>query len=130
MYCIGCGIFVLHGELIEISRNQVLETRDWTNAVTDAQTLTTGVRGGIVIVLGTPPAFLQPLDNSLWTYTASNLVADTLATPSYEPGLPAVRIEHNVVRVPLAYALAILGLGPFSIANNHLGCGGLVRLRY
>ena len=26
----ACGIFVLHGEMVEISRNHVLETRDWT----------------------------------------------------------------------------------------------------
>lgn len=124
-----CGIFVLHGEMIDISRNQVLETRDWSAAITDASTDTAGVRGGIVIILGTPPTFPQPLDNSLWGYTNVSSVGATnaISTPIYEPGLPAVRIEHNVVRVPLNYALAILGLGPFSIVNNHLACGGLVR---
>ena len=25
-----CGIFILHGEMVEISRNHVLETRDWS----------------------------------------------------------------------------------------------------
>ena len=35
-------------------------------------------------------------------------------------------MEHNVVRVPLGHALLIRGLGPFTIVNNHLACGGLV----
>lgn len=123
-----CGIFVLHGEMIEISRNQILETRDWNGAIPQA-TVSNGARGGIVIILGTPPTFPQPLDSSLWGYTKASAAGATNATstPIYEPGLPAVRVEHNVVRVPLNYALAILGLGPFSIVNNHLACGGLVQ---
>ncbi len=112
-----CGIFVLHGEMIEISRNRVLETRDWTG-VSEQKIAGTGARGGIVILMGTSPTFPQPPDYSLY--------AARSATPTYEPGLPAVRVEHNVVRVPVNYTLAILGLGPFSIVNNHLACGGMV----
>ena len=113
-----CGIFILHGELIEISRNRVLETRDWMSGPSEA-VAGTGPRGGIVIALGTPPSFSQPAAYSVWA--ARN------ATPTYEPGLPALRIEHNVVRVPLNYALEVLGLGPFSIVNNHFACGGMIR---
>ena len=120
------GIVVVHGEMIEISRNQVIETRDWNNATVGKGTSSGGVRGGIYILLGTPPAISQPLDSSLWGYTDVAGAANTLSTPIYEPGLPAVRVEHNVVRVPLSYALAILGLGPFAVVNNHLSCGGLV----
>ncbi len=124
-----CGIFVLNGEMIEISRNQVLETRDWTKASEGEATSSGNPRGGIVILLGTPPAFPQPLDDSLWGYTdqAQAGAINTLSTPIFEPGLPAVRVEHNVVRVPLYYALEVIGLGPFAIVNNHFGCGGLVR---
>ena len=123
-----CGIFVVHGEMVEISRNQVLETRDWSEAAESKGTSSAGVRGGIFIYFATPPAFSQPLDNSLWGYTHVDQAGATnaISTPIYEPGLPAVRVEHNVVRVPLSYALAILGLGPFTIVNNHFGCGGLV----
>jgi Family of unknown function (DUF6519) len=113
-----CGIFVLHGEMIEISRNQVLETRDWTNA-SESAAAGTGPRGGIVIALCTPTSFSQSAVYSLWA--ARN------ATPTYEPGLPSLRLEHNVVRVPLNYALEVLGIGPFSIVNNHLACGGMIR---
>jgi len=64
----------------------------------------------------------------LWGYTNATLVGatNTISTPIYEPGLPAVRVEHNVVRVPLHYALEIFGLGPFTIVNNQFACGGLV----
>jgi hypothetical protein len=123
----ACGIFVLHGEMLEIGRNQVLETRDWNKASTAGQT-SSGVHGGIIILLATPPSFGQLLDSSAWgsagPASAGNINA--LATPVYQPGLPAVRVEHNVVRVPLNYALAIFGIGPFTVANNHLTCGGLV----
>jgi len=64
------------------------------------------------------------LDTSVWApdYGAGE-------APIYEPGVPAVRVEHNVVRVPVSYALEIWGLGPFSIVNNHLSCGGMVPVR-
>ena len=112
-----CGIFVLHGEMVDISRNRVLETRDWTG-VNESKIPGGGARGGIVILMGTAPTFPQPPNYSL--YQARS------ATPTYEPGLPAVRVEHNVVRVPVNYTLAILGYGPFSIVNNHLACGGML----
>ncbi|SPF40910.1 conserved hypothetical protein [Syntrophobacter sp. SbD1] len=118
-----CGIFVQHGEMIEISRNRVIETRDWSGAVTETSTSTGGLRGGIFILLGTPPVFPQLLSTFA---TSSAETSGGSSIPIYEPGLPAVRVEHNVVRVPLNYALAINGQGPFSIVNNHLGCGGLV----
>ena len=114
-----CGIFVLHGELLEISRNQVLETRDWSKVSTAAKA-SSGAHGGIVILLATPPTFGQPFTTS----AAGNINA--LAAPVYEPGLPAARVEHNVVRVPLNYALELIGIGPFTVANNHITCGGLV----
>lgn len=122
-----CGIFVLHGELIDISRNQVLETRDWTQGSEDAPASDGSLRGGIVIMLGTPPTFTQPLDQSAWV--PANAAANADSTPTYEPGLPAVRVEHNVVRIPMAYTLFIVGWGPFSIVNNHLASGGLVLAR-
>jgi hypothetical protein len=42
----------------------------------------------------------------------------------FEPGLPALRIEENVVRVPLGQALGVIGYGPFAISDNHFSCGG------
>jgi hypothetical protein len=115
-----CGIFLLHGEMVEINGNHVMETRDWSQASANALTSTGGSRGGIVVILATPPAFTTTAALSTWSTGAS---ADS---PSYVPSLPALRIENNTVRVPLGETLAALGFGPFSIQNNHLSCGGTV----
>ncbi len=118
-----CGIFILHGEMLEVSRNHVVETRDWDANSGDAITLT-GLHGGIVVLLCTPPTFSATNNANLFG-TASGL-ASNHTPPVYEPTLPALRVEHNVVRVPLGEALAAVGYGPFSIVNNQLGCGGTV----
>jgi hypothetical protein len=112
------GIFVLIGEMVEISRNQVLETRDWTETASNEITANPGgIHGGIVIAIVTPPSITD----------ASAYVASSKAL--FEPGLPALRVEENVVRVALGQAFVALGLGPFAISNNHFTCGGTLRGR-
>ncbi len=124
------GIFVLNGEMVDISRNQVLETRDWNAAALEAGPTSASVNGGIVLALVTPP--MLP-DSSPAQGVFSSESAATSKNPFgggiYEPGLPAVRIEENVVRVALGYGLAAIGYGPFAISNNHFTCGGMVRGR-
>jgi hypothetical protein len=127
-----CGIFVLHGEMIEISRNHVIETRDWAMDSTDVQKSAGGVRAGIMILLVEPPTLNASYSASPWAPASSSgaslsNASSAIFSPVYEAGLPALRIEHNVVRVPLGETLAVLGFGPFSIVNNHFGCGGTVR---
>ena len=115
----ACGIFVLHGEMVEISRNHILETRDWAGRRNEQPG--DGLRGGIVLLLVTPPSF-----KTLNPYTK---IADTAVgslTPLYLPNLPALRIEHNTVRVALGQALIAAGFGPYSVVNNHLATGGTV----
>jgi len=115
-----CGIFVLVGQMIDISRNQVLETRDWN--LTGQYDVAPGLlRGGIVIAAATPPPFVNPaslyLKAQIAEYTA----------PSFVPAVPALRVEHNVVRVASGEALEVFGFGPFSIVNNHLSTAGTPR---
>jgi hypothetical protein len=117
----ACGIFVLNGEMVEISRNHVLETRDWV-APRD-QAAISGMRGGIVLFLVTPPAI--PTSNP---YADPNTLKGGLAPSAFLPNLPALRVEHNTVRVALGNALEALGYGPFSIVNNHLASGGRVKV--
>lgn len=117
-----CGIFVLHGQMIDVGRNQVLETRDW-NLSAQEQVSPTGIRGGIVVAAATPPSFATA--GSLYG-NANNLVG-AYAAPSFVPGVPALRVEHNVVRVASGDALEAAGFGPFSIVNNHLSTAGTVR---
>ncbi len=136
-----CGIFVLNGEMVEISRNQVLETRD-LDRTGQAPDRTGNVRGGIVIYFVTPPSLQEIAGSSTpppppapapaagalpKTQVPSPTFSATDAAflrPTFEPSLPALRIEHNVVRLALGQALTVLGYGPFSIVNNHLSTGG------
>jgi hypothetical protein len=110
-----CGIYILNGQMVDISHNQVLETRDWGAETTSADEPANSVRGGIVALV-TPPSFTSPFapgDNAV-------------GIPIFEPTLPAVRVEHNNVRVPLSETLRLLGFGPFSIVDNQLCCGGTI----
>jgi len=118
-----CGIYILHGELVEINRNRILEERDWVEGSTAEEQPNTA-RGGIYIAAVTPPSFPGTLTNALWT-----LNSDVFTNPIYEPSLPALRVEHNVVRVPLSTTLYAFGSGPFSIVDNHLSCGGTVKAK-
>jgi hypothetical protein len=118
-----CGIFLLNGEMVEISGNHVLEPRDWSKASETALTATGGPRGGIVIAMATPPAFTSDYAYSHWNVD-TNLAAAQL--PSFIPSMSALRVENNTVRVPLGIALEAVGLGAFAIQNNHLSCGGTV----
>lgn len=128
-----CGIFVLHGEMVEISRNQIRETRDWNADSIVGVTTSNQTRAGILMFLVTPPT----LEGSAWRSSLGAQKIDwTLFTsnelqrenPIYEPGLPALRIQENVVRVAIGLALAAFGYGPFAISNNHFGSGGPVNL--
>jgi len=106
------GIFLLHGETVEISRNQVIDNRDWADASAPDQTGNPKeTMGAISILIVTPPTL------------ASDLTGFQ-ALAVYEPGLPALRMEENVVRVPLGEALIAQGFGPFAISGNHFSCGG------
>jgi hypothetical protein len=109
------GIFVLIGEMVEISRNQIVETRDWTQAASNQTPANPGgIHGGIVIAIATPP--------SVTNTTSLTAISKTF----FEPGFPALRVEENVVRVALGQAFAAIGFGPFAISNNHFTCGGTI----
>jgi hypothetical protein len=106
-----CGIFIFSGEEVEISRNQVRETRDGGSTTFPAPSVTGGYQAGIAVEIVTPPL---------------DAVAAAGEVPIYQPGLPALRVEQNVVRLPLGPAIFVFGYGPFSIVNNHLSSGGTV----
>ncbi len=103
-----CGIYVLHGEGVEISRNTILEMRDWSAASSETAVRAVDSRAGICI------GMVSPTSES----------GSTRGTPVYLPGTPALRIQENVVRVALGPALLVYGTGPFSIADNHFATGG------
>jgi hypothetical protein len=109
-----CGVFILAGEGIEISRNRILENRDWSYQGDGSSDPPSFPHAGVLVMWAAPP--VADLD--------IEIVPGGI--PIYAPGLPALRMESNVVRVPLGPALAVIGLGPFSILGNHLTSGGMI----
>jgi hypothetical protein len=118
-----CGIFVLHGEQIEISRNQILDLRDLSTA--DVKSLS-GYRAGICIVMVTPP----PKTAGLAAYLDSFATYDPRARQTrsaYLDDVPALVVQENIVKVPIGLALAVNGLGAYSIRGNQFATGGTVK---
>ena len=124
------GIFVLYGEMVDISRNQILETRDLSASKPDESAVKPSIHGGIILAVITPPTMYgssSAMSSSTPVIPTHDANPTLLATRLYEPGMPALRVEENVVRIPLGQALAAVGFGPFAISNNHFACGGTVR---
>lgn len=106
-----CGIYVLHGEGIEISRNRILN-----NGANDGQPsrgALPGPRGGIVISYGIAPR-LPFIPRQTFSIPAQN-------------GVPAVKVHDNCVSSPLGQALALIALGPVSVVGNQFTTLGLVQ---
>ena len=121
-----CGIFILNAEQAEISRNQVIETRDWTTIPPSPVAAIHGTQSGISILMATPPALNQTATTAAWSGSSSQGPITPTNLPVYQPGLPALRMEQNIVRVALGNSVSILGFGPFSITGNHFTTGGTV----
>lgn len=119
-----CGIFVLNGEQVEISRNQIVETRDWTADSNSNGSTDGGAQAGVLLMYVSPPPLDQNGDASVWASMSALGGSSTL--PLYQPGLPALTMHNNLVRVPIGRALEVVGIGPFSIANNRLSTGGAI----
>jgi Family of unknown function (DUF6519) len=131
-----CGIYIYHGHVVEISRNQISESRDLKTTRALAWENYGGRRAGIYIENVTPP----PLDiaaDSAWikaatisinqqTLAGSNTNSSGQEFPLYVSGIPALRIVDNTVRVAFGLALYVNGVGPFSILGNHFATGGAV----
>jgi hypothetical protein len=103
-----CGVFVLHGEGIDISDNRILNN----GAKTDqpGNTAKTGRRGGINIVLAIAPVVPTPIFRVL---------------APVENGVPAAKIHDNIVSQPLGRALWLTALGPVSVLDNHFTSRGV-----
>src|SRR5262249_25868410 len=115
-----CGIYVYHGETIEIDGNRIRETRDLADSSAERWASYGGKRAGIFIDLATPPSLDTSVD-AKWTeavkatYTTDASDAFRYQPPAYAPGDSALRIEDNTVRVAFGLALYAVVIGPFSI---------------
>ena len=101
------GIFVLHGEKIDISDNRILNNGPRTSG--NDEDARPGMRGGIVIGLSFKRAFHELFGEQ------------EFLTPD---GIPAVKIHDNIVTQPLGQALFIMALGPVSVVGNQLTSQG------
>ncbi len=126
-----CGIYVYHGQVVEISRNQIRESRDLTMTRAVEWSSYGGRRAGIYIENVTPPQ-LDTSSGSPWLRAyelntgESNSDSSSSDYPLYVSGIPALRIVDNTVRVAFGLALYVSGVGPFSILGNHLATGGAI----
>jgi hypothetical protein len=105
-----CGIFVLHAEGLEISRNRILNNGAKTEAGNAQAKI--GRRGGINIVYAVAPV--------------SPVRIGKLVLPG-QSGDPALKMHDNVVSVPLGQALNVTALGPLSVEGNQFTSRGVVQ---
>ena len=110
-----CGIFILHGEGVDISRNRILDNghKD-TDSAADAKA---GSRGGIVLVYAIAPTRLIRIGG---TRLPSGMA------PA-QNGVPAAKIHDNIVAQPLGSALLMNALGPVSVVGNQLTSQAVAR---
>jgi hypothetical protein len=106
-----CGVYVLHGEGIEISRNRILNNGA-NDGVPPQKGARPGPRGGIFIAFGIAPR-VPFIPNQVLSIPAQN-------------GVPAIKIHDNSVSAPLGQALALVALGPVSVIGNQFTSLGLV----
>ena len=105
-----CGVFVLHGEGVDISRNHILDNGH--KITPSAQGAKRGRRGGIVIAYALAPTRLVPILGLEEGAPVQN-------------GIPAARIHDNIVAQPLGPALLMNALGPVSVVGNQLTSQGV-----
>ena len=98
-----CGIFLLHGEGVDISRNLIQNNGARTEE--PASSAKAGPRGGIFIASCLAPSDRLPQRISQQGVTLPN-------------GVPALKVHENVVTAPLGRALTAMALGPVSVVGN------------
>jgi len=121
-----CGIFVLHAEGLEISRNRILNNGPKSGE--PASQAKIGARGGIHINYAVTPVVVftlggqtvGPIDAS-----GSPLTLRGRTVPG-QNGEPALKVEGNVVSVPWGQALSVTALGPISVVANEFTSRGVV----
>lgn len=104
-----CGVFVLHAEGADISRNRIVN--NGAKVFDEDLDPVRGMRGGVVVAFAM--AEIVPLGFSGVFVPRQN-------------GVPALRIHDNIVSQPLGHALFTMALGPVSVQGNALTSRGIV----
>jgi hypothetical protein len=103
------GIFVLHGEGLDLSANRIVN--NGAKTVQPPSAAKSGHRGGITILYCTAPTV--PVTIAQRDFATQN-------------GVPALRVHDNIVSVPLGRALSVTALGPVSVHANQFTSRGMV----
>jgi hypothetical protein len=111
-----CGLFALHVEGADLSRNRILE-----NGITTSESLAQkpkrGQRGGIIIMYALAPT----------QEVATPALIIVRKPPPDQIGIPAARIHDNIVTSPLGQSVFLNALGAVSVLNNQFTTRGVVQ---
>ena len=112
-----CGVFLVHGDGIDISRNRIL------NNGGQRSEKPSGPLGGVYIAMATAPVAVMGVPAEYYlgagVFFGQNPIAEAT-------GFPAVKVHDNIIGTPLGRALTIWALGPVSIVGNQLTSSGVV----
>ena len=103
-----CGIFIQHGEKIDISDNRILN--NGPKSVSTNAAVLKGIGGGVVIRWSFKQKMVEILKEKQF------FVPD---------GIPAVKIHENTITQPLGQAILIMAMGPVSVVGNQLTSQGV-----
>jgi hypothetical protein len=106
-----CGIFVLMGEGIEISRNHILNNGLRRAVGFEASDVKLGPRGGIFIAQARTPGI--------------DALPDLPRKVFFASGYPAAKIQENIVTVPFGRSLTLFARGPVSVVGNQFTSFGI-----
>lgn len=112
-----CGVYVLHGEGVEICDNRIVENGRKLN---DDTRYKAGPRSGIHLVYAITPTVSLSLSSPLSNATRLNNLPR-------QNGVPAAKIHNNIIVNPVGRALTINALGPVVVTDNQLTSRGAIR---
>ena len=104
-----CGIFILHGEGIEISRNRILNNGRGDEKI-DTKNYKEGLRGGVFI-------FLATAGNSSGGEFLPKPSGGSKKTP-LPSGVQALKMHENIVSSTFGRALSVSASGSVSVVGN------------
>lgn len=116
-----CGIFVLIGEGIEISRNRIVNNGRLTAEKATEGSVKQGARGGVFILFALPGMTVGFASNG--NQPGGNF-GGNLGGPIIPPialfpdGVPALKLHENVIGVTMGRTLTIIAMGNLSIVGN------------
>lgn len=108
-----CGIFVLIGEGVEISRNRITNNGKLTAESATEESVKKGIRSGVFILFALPGTVTV---NSIKTPDRTNFGRQFL----FPDGVPALQMHENIIGVTMGRTLTTIAMGNVSVVGNQL----------